>query len=920
MASPACGLIAKNFRKLAKEIDSWVKNPRTKDYFSDPYEAALSLVERSFRMDLKTLSTLPGGEVTPGQVESFKARLNELSDAIRSERMDNDFAKLMYTTSTFAKRDPAISKLLNKMQESGAYFRESTHEDRTLFNEISQNIQEYLGVSGIMRKMGRVVTGKTAYNEFMKLEDSIGEALTDVKNRVPGSQDNVLKLLKQRDTYVDSNPELKIYDDLINIIENQIGSKNPDEPGLYQKRFNKLSKSKRKEVISKNKTIKLTEKDYGQIEIDGKKLNEMPIERSQPIIRALRAYTTLMDNLHSRMKNAVTAQVSAIVSRAQLKGSGTEASRIQEMEQNLLKKLLPDYEAGYFPHFVRDLNIGFMDGLMPHLDRIQKSSNNYIKNTESTLGEALDEANTYITKHTSKRSPSDYLYNRHFLNVVQTYMDNISSFNYNAFMNKHSMDALQMVERVYKKSNKSAEGYANDISEYILDLHSATQGNSGGSEATNKIVRTLLGFEFISKMGLNPRGAARNWFQRLLDYVEWGPVQVKKTNEILEQIELGKGIDSFEAFAESALKKAGLRYEETNPMLEESIGRKRASTMKSMYWDEASGKYKFSKITPIDKAMQAVSWVAGKSGVLHRKAENSNRKHTFKVAFAQMYRWLDANPRFESMHENRSASERSRRKLAKNFAINMVVMNHFDYADYAKAKGLRTNVGKILGQFQHYGFEMFGRNLEILRESKYDLKTGGMFNLKDAHGLQKAYRMSFIYFMAPAIAASLTGVDFSNLIEHDTSERLKQISALMTQDEEEMKQQFYGKGPILGTVGGPLVSDIVDIGIMLDFIDLDPESLLTIAMGLEHYDQPGVSDRNLAESIRILNTAAARNITRNIPQLAKGRLGWAVQQELGLYPTKEARQAQEKQRKLRKKTVPPELEKLLLSIEQGQLT
>ena len=88
-----------------------------------------------------------------------------------------------------------------------------------------------------------------------------------------------------------------------------------------------------------------------------------------------------------------------------------------------------------------------------------------------------------------------------------------------------------------------------------------------------------------------------------------------------------------------------------------------------------------------------------------------------------------------------------------------------------------------------------------------------------------------------------------------------------------MKQQFYGKGPILGTVGGPQVSDIVDIGIMLDFIDLDPESLLTIAMGLEHYDQPGISDRNLAESIRILNTAAARNITRNIPQLAKGRLG-----------------------------------------------
>ena len=47
------------------------------------------------------------------------------------------------------------------------------------------------------------------------------------------------------------------------------------------------------------------------------------------------------------------------------------------------------------------------------------------------------------------------------------------------------------------------------------------------------------------------------------------------------------------------------------------------------------------------------------------------------------------------------------RKAAENYAVRMVIMNHFDYADYAKSRALRSKPGRFFGQFQHYTFEFF---------------------------------------------------------------------------------------------------------------------------------------------------------------------------------------------------------------------
>jgi len=177
--------------------------------------------------------------------------------------------------------------------------------------------------------------------------------------------------------------------------------------------------------------------------------------------------------------------------------------------------------------------------------------------------------------------------------------------------------------------------------------------------------------------------------------------------------------------------------------------------------------------------------------------------------------------------------------------------------------------------------------------------------------------MGFLYFLAPMIASAFSGIDFTNLVEHDTAQRLKQWGTFFLGDDDEVAEAFYGKGPLISTFGGPITSDLIDIGIMMDLIDLDDDSVLTLIAGLEKYD-PYKSSSDTTKKIRLLNTFLGRALERHIPQLKKGRIGWAIQQELGLYPTAEARKAQKRVKKLRKQIVPADIEKALkqLGVQQ----
>ena len=923
-----CGLVSKEFQTLYKGIESWAEKNSTRELFNDPYEAAFRLVESNFFVSLDNLKYVR--DLTPGKVKSYLARLTELTTKVKSGDLDNNFAKFMWQGSHYGAKDPVIGRLLNDMQKTQFTNRANGVADNSdmkafidaLKNESINRGFESLGMASAEKKR-------------LELVDKRNQALVDYRNADLANdlasrkeaEQRILDLGKEQDRLI-KNTHLEIYDEMIKIVEVGI-------PEAVSVRYNELKneaydskgkvKDKRKakefdKIQSGERVLKLNKDEINRLVVrpDGSRLKDSP-----HLADAVTNYQNLMSRLYKTLRFGVNKRIDSVINRMKYLGQidSDDVMGLQKVKKRMEEKYMPKYEQGFYPHYVKSLNAEFMDGMMKNFDDLQVSVNSRDKSPKRSIKEVIKQMNLYMDKHTEARAKDletgkfGYNYSRDFLNSVKNYVDDVNRFNFTSYMDGHMLDALTSVEQIYK-TNGSAKGYGKNLADFITDMHMATNGDTSVSPNTRAWMRTVLGMEFVSKLGINPRSAARNWFQRMLDYVTWGPVQISKSKDYLKTINLGKDINAAD-YIDSVLKDNGLLYDEVSPEFLQTGLRAPTSMFKIVQWNDNTQKFEKVKESKIEKVSEKVSWLAGKSSWLHRKAENANRKHTFKIAYAQMHKQLDS-----SMHRTALAEkgltpaqiDNKVRQASERYAIQSTVMNHFDYAVYAKTKAMRSKVGRFALQFQHYAFEFYERNAKILRESKYDISEGKFYG-KDAGGLSQAYRMGFFYFLAPLIASAYTGVDFSNLIEHDTSQRLKQWGTFFLGDDDEVAEAFYGKGPLISTFGGPITSDIIDIGVMMDFIDLDDDSILTIISGLEDYD-PYMADSDVTRKIRLANTFLGRAYERHIPQLRKGRIGWSLQQELGLYPTAEARKAKKKADKLRKQLVPSDIEQALKALGQ----
>ena len=928
MSNINCEIVSKEFQTLYNGIESWAEKNSTRELFNDPYEAAFRLVESNFFVSLDNLKYVR--DLTPGKVKSYLARLTELTTKVKSGDLDNNFAKFMWQGSHYGAKDPVVGRLLNDMQKTQFTNRANGVADNSdmkafidaLKNESINRGFESLGMASAEKKR-------------LELVDKRNQALVDYRNADLANdlasrkeaEQRILDLGKEQDRLI-KNTHLEIYDEMIKIVEVGI-------PEAVSVRYNELKneaydskgkvKDKRKakefdKIQSGERVLKLNKDEINRLVVrpDGSRLKDSP-----HLADAVTNYQNLMSRLYKTLRFGVNKRIDSVINRMKYLGQidSDDVMGLQKVKKRMEEKYMPKYEQGFYPHYVKSLNAEFMDGMMKNFDDLQVSVNSRDKSPKRSIKEVIKQMNLYMDKHTEARAKDletgkfGYNYSRDFLNSVKNYVDDVNRFNFTSYMDGHMLDALTSVEQIYK-TNGSAKGYGKNLVDFITDMHMATNGDTSVSPNTRAWMRTVLGMEFVSKLGINPRSAARNWFQRMLDYVTWGPVQISKSKDYLKTINLGKDINAAD-YIDSVLKDNGLLYDEVSPEFLQTGLRAPTSMFKIVEWNDDAQKFEKVKVSRIEKVSEKVSWLAGKSSWLHRKAENANRKHTFIVAYAQMHKQLDS-----SMHRTALAEkgltpaqiDNKVRQASERYAIQSTVMNHFDYADYAKSKAMRSKVGRFALQFQHYAFEFYERNAKILRESKYDISEGKFYG-KDAGGLSQAYRMGFFYFLAPLIASAYTGVDFSNLIEHDTSQRLKQWGTFFLGDDDEVAEAFYGKGPLISTFGGPITSDIIDIGVMMDFIDLDDDSLLTIISGLEDYD-PYMADSDVTRKIRLANTFLGRAYERHIPQLRKGRIGWSLQQELGLYPTAEARKAKKKADKLRKQLVPSDIEQALKALGQ----
>ena len=129
---------------------------------------------------------------------------------------------------------------------------------------------------------------------------------------------------------------------------------------------------------------------------------------------------------------------------------------------------------------------------------------------------------------------------------------------------------------------------------------------------------------------------------------------------------------------------------------------------------------------------------------------------------------------------------------------------------------------RFLGQFQHYAMKMIEYNVDVAKGAKNDYIEGKLVG----DGAMRAYRMGMVYFLMPAIASAVTGIEWGNMVENATATRLQQMYTLFTGEDEEIKKAFYGRGPLLGSLGAPLFSDLIKMGQIMEWYDMDEDSKL----------------------------------------------------------------------------------------------
>jgi len=829
------------------------------------------------------------GDIGKGDIRRVKRRLDSIAAAAEEGVLGSTFAGMFYTPETFAKRDPVLRKLLDDYVHISHNFKHADQDQMINFGEVQMQLAKEMEIRGLkgnsLINFGKKITMQSAQSRVDALDRKAAELAVKAKTGDKAAIDEYNDLQAER-LKILTTSELQVNTEFIGIIENAI-------PKAVNKKI--------KDAFDKDKTVLtfkpnpdgspfLSKDEIGKIKLknaDGK-METISTEMKNAVYE----YMKLTDKLYDRLSNGVRSYIK--LTTGSMKGKN--ADQLKEVEKNLLEKILPNREKGFYPHFSTDLNVDFMDGLMPKLEDLVLSSNKYF-NGNISLQQAIDNVNGYISGHTKSREAGKDMetYSLNFGNVMKSYMNNVNRFNYINHINQHTQEVLFKAEKMYKMG-KYASGYGEEVVNFIHDLHQAATGmNEIKNPQLNSLMRSVLGLEFISKIGFNPRSAVRNVSQSLLNLVEFGPIQMKQSNDFFKAHKFD---------VDEAMHKSGLLFTEGSPELTEGIGMQKPGLFTSIRWNEKTKSLEHVPITKLDRFSNIVSKAAGKSGWMMAQVENFNRKQTFKVGFSQMYRWLE-NSGFDnyvkSKYRDRKGDpdytpkkgwgkliESERLKHAKDYAVNMSVVLHFDYNAFSKAKALRGPAGKVLGQFQHYGFKFFEYNMNLMKNAKDDV-LAGEFNGNSAW---KAYRMGMVYFMAPVLASAVTGVDFGNLIEHDTSDRITKLWAGLAGDDEDRKKAFYGKGPVIGTIGAPVFSDLMNVGMMYNFVNMDEESLLALISGYQ--DLSGMTDdKRTYQMIRMLNTAAGRIAYRTLPQLARGNIGWAIQTELGLYPNQEAKEKQE---------------------------
>ena len=869
-------ILPADITKLRKSGLDFINDRKVRKTVHDPSGLVKEVFEETFRLPFEMRDVI---NYEKNEIATFNNRLSEIRRAIKNESFNSRLGEFFYNTSARAKKYPIANKLLNQMIDVNYAYKGRTAKHTQLYNDMLDGLKTHLRAEGFMSEHFDWKFNK-AVKKAEDFDLNIRKLEVAAKQGDKGASVELGILLHKENEWYRKG-EGKVFADFIDMIESKLTKtwKDKLEAEYFGPRRTRVN-----ELLDKGW-------NYEQAWINAQKSIKKPklesviadITSSAPLRKSLSSYLELMDNMYVVLERGVGAYVKG--AKVALKGRGYSEKDIDVIGKKILESVKPTKEeGGFYPHFRRELNIEYLDGLMAHMENFSNAMSESNRNDSASLQKAMDGIKSFVSKRATGRSKDveSFEYSRNFVANILRYTSEIDRFNYLSHADMYTKQILEQSRQLF--GSGELNGYAKDAVRLIQEMNLAMKGKTGfENETLEAATKTLLGFEFVSKLGLNFRSGLRNATQSLLNFVEFGPVMMMKANEFYKNNEMDNVMNKI-------FKEVGLKFEEGAPQLEEIMG----GRIRPFTYEVAGEKIVLKELSKMQKVEQKMGKVGGVTGKIMQKVENWNRKQTFKIAFYKMYKELEMNANYQDFVKKQGKNwEEDAISRARNYAIRMTTLLHYDYSSLSKANYLKHPVGRLLGQFQHYAFKFTEYNHELLTKSLSDIKTGDSFKNKFyGPNSARATRMGLAYFLAPAIATALTGVNWGRLIEHDTASRFDQLATLFTGDDDEIRKKFYGRGVATGLIGAPAISDLLAVGNIWEWWSMNDNDFGALATGFQNYAQV-TGDRKVMETAQILNTQLKRTATQTIPMMLGGNLGAALQFEAGLYPTKEAKETQQ---------------------------
>ena len=590
--------------------------------------------------------------------------------------------------------------------------------------------------------------------------------------------------------------------------------------------------------------------------------------------------------LYNSLKNSLGRYISVLKKQNNSKSYENVIENLEKLNNEL------EPAENYFPTTL--LNI------FPTVSAITDS----IYESKDTGAVSMDQLNTYVDNmvrnvidkvpisHHVKRQvsePTDRR-NKNVIGVLDTYVRDVTRFNYLVSTSSTLIDGVQKLRDM---SNEEIADTTQVYIDYLNDTHGTMLGYNIKSPAYRALARGITSWEFISKLGLNLRSAMRNATQSLQNFVYFGAKGWYEAEQYLKSTPVNKALTS-------EMQRHGVWFEESREMAS-AIGLFPETEISVVNGEEVMTWKTDTAGEQFLSGLESVARVTGKP--MSWVENNINRNLTFRIAFAERHKQLhhkgDEIKRFIQEHPDYFSDTVYGKEIDKKvlkhidmeagrFAAEMVKELHYEYSPFAKPKVLRSAKGAVLGQFATYSINFFNYQRKIAKAGGQDILAGD-WGSPEAYRL---YRLGMMNLFISGVLNTVTNSDFTNLIQNDTFDRASQFIDMASGDKEKQRRAFFGKGPVIGTLGGPFIADMVTMGNVFGFYDMftnfehgDP-GILGYLSG--YHDYAGSrKDQKVFDVARTINSEIARQLFVVAPRLYNGAgFGQLVALETGIYPSR----------------------------------